>query len=132
MPGAVAHAAKPGGLAVQVLSNRADVISADDALVAIKLPAGVDPSTVRVAAGGRDVTSAFAMRANGRFEGLVTGLAAGPNVLRAGAPGYRAARVTVLDHPNGGPRLSGPHGPPWQGPGTAQGAQGKPPGRDSH
>src|SRR3954466_3420602 len=123
MPGAVAHAAKPGGLAVQVLSNRADVISADDALVAIKLPAGVDPSTVRVTAGGRDVTSAFAMRANGRFEGLVTGLAAGPNVLRAGAPGYRAARVTVLDHPNGGPVLSGPQVRPWQCQETAKDAQ---------
>ncbi|HEY3189932.1 MAG TPA: DUF6351 family protein [Solirubrobacteraceae bacterium] len=119
-PGAAAHAAKskararPAGLAVEVLSNRADVISGGDALVAVRLPAGVDASAVRVTAGGRDVTSAFARRPDGRFEGLVTGLADGRNVLTATAPGRKAANATIVNHPNGGPVLSGPQVQPWQ------------------
>ena len=40
---AAAQAAERPSLAVQVLSNRADLISAGDALVAVGLPNGVDP-----------------------------------------------------------------------------------------
>src|SRR5215213_2132621 len=53
---------------IEVLSNRADVISAGDALVAVALPAPTDPSKVVVRLGGRDVSSEFATRENGRFE----------------------------------------------------------------
>ena len=35
-------------LGIDVLSNRADVISAGDALVAVKIPAGVSVAKVRV------------------------------------------------------------------------------------
>jgi len=103
----------PAGLAVEVLSNRADVISAGDALVAVKIPAGVDASKVRVTAGGRDVTSAFATRPDGRFEGLVTDLVVGRNALTASAPGRQSASTTIVNHPNGGPVLSGPQIQPW-------------------
>ena len=77
--GLLACAVAPAGaaaptLGIDVLSNRADVISAGDALVEVKIPAGVSPSKVRVTDDGRDVTSSFAVRANGRFEGLVSGL----------------------------------------------------------
>ncbi|MEA2294683.1 MAG: hypothetical protein QOE86_2322, partial [Solirubrobacteraceae bacterium] len=40
-----AHAAGQPRLRVQVLSDRADLISGGDALVAVALPAGVDPRT---------------------------------------------------------------------------------------
>jgi uncharacterized tannase-like protein DUF6351 len=109
---ASANAASPS-LGLDVLSNRADVISAGEALVEVKIPAGVDISRVRVYDDGRDVTSAFAVRPTGRFEGLVTGLALGRNVLTAKAPGARDASVTVTNHPNGGPVFSGPQVQPW-------------------
>ena len=74
-------------LEIEVVSNRADLISAGDALVAVDLPDGVDPATVNVRAGDRDVTDAFAVRANGRFEGLVDRPRAGRQ-----RPHRRAAR----------------------------------------
>jgi hypothetical protein len=98
---------------VQVLSNRADLISGGDALVAVGLPPGTDASTVRVRAGDRDVTGAFAVRANGRFEGLVTGLDEGPSVLTARLPDGSGSRITITNHPNGGPVFSGPQVQPW-------------------
>src|SRR3954452_15320007 len=115
---AAAHA--QGSLQVQVLSDRADVISAGDALVAVKLPAGVDASKVRVTNGGHDITDAFAVRSDGRFEGLVTGLSDGRNVLRATAPGADAGSATIGNHPNGGPVLSGPQVNRWPCQSTAK------------
>jgi hypothetical protein len=103
--------AAPRAASIQVLSNRADLVSAGDALVAVSLPAGVDASQVRVLDDGRDVTSAF-RRANGRLEGLVTGLSVGRNVLTARVPG-EDPRVTIVNHPNGGPVFSGPQVQPW-------------------
>jgi uncharacterized tannase-like protein DUF6351 len=100
-------------LRIDVLSNRANVISAADALVEVKVPAGVSASNVRVLDDGRDVTRAFARRKNGRFEGLVTGLSLGRNVLTAQAPGASSASITVTNHPNGGPVFSGPQVQPW-------------------
>jgi Tannase-like family of unknown function (DUF6351) len=102
------------GQTIQVLSNRADLISAGDALVAIDLPAGTNPSQVVVKLGDRDVTRSFAKRPDGRFEGLVTGLALGPNRLSATAPGRPAVTATIVNHPNGGPVFSGPQLQPWQ------------------
>lgn len=119
---APAGAAAPS-LGIDVLSNRADVISAGDVLVAIRIPAGVSPSKIRVTDDGRDVTSSFAMRPNGRFEGLVTGLSLGSNVLTASAQGAKSASVTVSDHPNGGPVFSGPQVQPWQCQSTATDSQ---------
>jgi Tannase-like family of unknown function (DUF6351) len=106
-----ATASAAPGLKIDVISNRADLISAGDALVAVD--GAVDPSTIQVTEDGRDITGAFATRPNGRFEGLVTGLDVGPNELRATAPGADPATVTVANHPNGGPVFSGPQIQPW-------------------
>ena len=56
-----------------------------DALVEIKLPAKAraNPEDLRVDVDGRDVTSAFAVRDDGRFYGLITSLADGPNHVTA-------------------------------------------------
>jgi hypothetical protein len=103
--------APPRDLVVEVLSNRADLVSGGDALVSVKLPAQLDPRRVKVLVGDRDVTAQFDVRPNGEFQGLLGGLALGENVVRAKAPGYAGERV-VTNHPNGGPIFSGPqHGP---------------------
>ena len=107
---------------ISVLSNRADLISAGDALVRVNLPKRVKPAQVRVTVGRRDVTSAFAVRPNGQFEGLITGLADGPNVIRASMPGPDT-RITITNHPNGGPVFSGPQVQPWVCQDGAQDAQ---------
>jgi hypothetical protein len=98
---------------IKVLSGRADLVSAGDALVAVKLPSGVKASKVTVRVGKRNVTSAFAVRPDGRFEGLVTGLRIGRNVLTARLAGGPVARLVLTNHANGGPILSGPQVQPW-------------------
>ena len=114
VPATAAAAKKRPGLRIHVVSNRADLISAGDALVRIEGRAHIKMARIRVTAGRRDVTRAFRRRANGRIEGLVTGLKVGRTVLKARAPGRRAARAAVINHPNGGPVLSGPQVQPWQ------------------
>lgn len=109
---AVAQAHKPK-LTVHVLSNRPDLISAGDALVAVKLPNGVRAKRVHVKAGKRNVTKKFARRKNGRFEGLVTDLDLGGTKLTATAPNARKGSIRIVDHPNGGPDFSGPQVQPW-------------------
>ncbi|PYN94804.1 MAG: hypothetical protein DMD91_26995 [Candidatus Rokuibacteriota bacterium] len=110
---APAPAATSAPLEIKVLSNRADLISGGDALVEIALPPGVLSANVRVDVDGRDVTSAFAVRPNGRFMGLVEGLAVGDNVVSARAKGAAAAKITITNHPNGGPVFAGPQVQPW-------------------
>ena len=103
-----------GGLPqIVVLSNRADLVSGGDALVQIVLPARVDPATVRVSLDGTDVTSAFAVRPDGRYEGLVTGLAVGANDLMATMRQGPTVHLTITNHPSGGPVFAGPQVQPW-------------------
>ncbi|GAC1611671.1 MAG: DUF6351 family protein [Mycobacteriales bacterium] len=100
-------------LRLVTLSNRADLISSGDVLVKVVLPSGVRPAEVRVDAGGRDVTRAFAVRPDGGLTGLVTGLGVGRTVLTATAPDGSGARLTVTNHPQGGPVFAGPQVRPW-------------------
>ena len=100
-------------LQIKVLSNRADLISAGDALVEIVLAPGVLPSAVQVDVDGRDVTRAFALRSNGRFMGIVEGLTVGANVLTARAKGAATARITLTNHSRSGPVFAGPQVQPW-------------------
>jgi len=121
--GQAAFASKDRGgsdeFAVKVLSNRADLISGGDALVQVVLPRGADASRVTVFVGSRNVTSFFAMRPNGLYEGVVTGLAVGQNVLTArlsdeeDAEGAQDASVTITNYPSGGPIFAGPQVQPW-------------------
>src|SRR6188768_2598001 len=66
---------------IDVLSNRADLVSGGDALVAVDPPSGASPDALRVRLNGNDVTDRFAVRADGRFEGLLRGLRLGRNEL---------------------------------------------------
>lgn len=112
-PVAQAASSRDPGLTIVVLSNRADLVSGGDALVEVVLPARVSPGSLHVSDGGRDITSSFAKRANGHVFGLVTGLALGSNVVTATAAGARAARITITNHPNGGPIFAGAQIQPW-------------------
>ncbi len=117
---ACAVAATPG---ILVLSNRADLISGGDALVEIKWPADANLSGASITLNAAPVTTSFAMRPNGRYMGLVTGLKDGANVLLA-RYGGGAAQITITNHPIGGPVIAGPQVQPWvcQTDGAAAGA----------
>jgi hypothetical protein len=96
---------------IKLLSNRADLISGDDALVEVVWPEGVVPSQGRVLLNGTEVTSSFALRPNGRYLALLTGLRLGENRLSASAPGSSGASASLINHPNSGPIFSGPQIP---------------------
>ena len=98
---------------IDVLSNRADLISGGDALVAIGLPPGTNPSDVAVDVDGRDVSGSFAVRADGRLTGLVTGLTLGTNVLRAVLGNGSGASITITNTGLNGPIFAGPQIQPW-------------------
>jgi Tannase-like family of unknown function (DUF6351) len=106
-------AAQAGTLTIHVLSNRADAISGGDALVSVSLPPGVNPATVKMTLGSTAVTSEFAVRPNGAYEGLLTGLLVGSNALTAKAPGATSGSATIINHAIGGPVISGPQVQPW-------------------
>jgi Tannase-like family of unknown function (DUF6351) len=104
------------GVAVQVVSNRADLVSGGDALVRVALPAHTAGGSVRVSLDGRDVTSSFEPQPDGSLLGLVTGLAVGANQVRATVRrgwATSAGRITVTNHPIGGPVFAGPQVQPW-------------------
>src|SRR5579862_2850093 len=76
-------AAAAQALQINVLSTRADLVSGGQALTSIALPAGTNPAGVTVTLNGTNVTSQFAERPNGQFEGLLTGLVNGSNTVTA-------------------------------------------------
>ncbi|MCW3049262.1 MAG: N-acetylmuramoyl-L-alanine amidase [Solirubrobacterales bacterium] len=96
---------------IEVLSGRADLVSGGDALVAI---GGIDSTAgLSVTAAGKDQTAAFGVGPDGQVEGLVKGLALGENTVIAVTP-RGGARLTLTNHPIGGPVFTGPQIQPWQ------------------
>ena len=100
-------------LEIQVLSNRADLLSGGDALVEVILSDGADLSGLQVSLNGEDVSSTFALRPNGRVQGLVTGLPVGESTLTAALGGSQSTRMLITNHPIGGPIFAGPQVQPW-------------------
>jgi hypothetical protein len=111
---AITKAATPAAVTIRVISSRADLVSGGNAVVAITKPAAIPLSNLRIKLNGRDVTSAFAVRPNGKIEGLLGGLHEGANELRATLPDGTGARLWITDHPNGGPLFAGPQLQPWK------------------
>jgi hypothetical protein len=101
---------------IAVVSSRADLVSGGTAVVGITLPPEVPLSDLQVLLGSEDVTSAFAVRPNGKIEGLVEGLQDGSNTLRALLSSGGGAQLAITNHPNGGPLFSGPQLQPWKCP----------------
>ncbi len=98
---------------ISTLSNRADLVSGGDALVAVDFPSDVHAADLAMTLNGNDVSAAFAADASGtRVVGLVTGMVEGPNKLVASAKG-RSASLTLTNHSMGGPVFSGPQMQPW-------------------
>jgi hypothetical protein len=109
---AISASSQAGGIGdITVVSNRADLISGGNALVSVDL--GANRRAIKVELNGANITSAFAIRSNGRYEGLVSGLAVGKNLLRV-RPGNGIGRwIEITNHPIGGPVFSGPQLQPW-------------------
>jgi hypothetical protein len=112
---AAAAWANEGGsnLEIVTLSNCADLISGGDALVEVRVPKQVSLSAVKVKLNGHDITSSFkANTAERTLRGLVTGLVDGRNDLVAvdggkGSGEGKELKLTLTNHPIGGPVLSG-------------------------
>jgi hypothetical protein len=108
-----------GRFAITVLSSAPEQVSGGDALVQVAVPRRVEAAQVRVTLNGTDVSDAFSdPDGDGTLVGLVDGLAEGENVVRAGTRGRghdrpRAAELTLVDHPIGGPIFSGPQQQPF-------------------
>ena len=103
---------------IRTLSNRADLISGGDALVEVQVPKHFDLDKLVISLNGRDVTAAFARQPGTRsFRGLVSGLDEGRNRLEAGIRVHRRTvnfeKLTITNHPIGGPVFSGPQIQPW-------------------
>jgi hypothetical protein len=111
---ALPAAADAGTIGIRTLSDRADLISDGQALVGVTLPRGADAASLRVALGDRDLTGSFTHWRGRKVEGIVDGLALGANELVATAAGATGAKLTITDHPNGGPVFSGPQLQPWR------------------
>jgi hypothetical protein len=110
--------ADAGAVRIEVLSGRADLVSAGDALVRVSLPGefhaqrvGTLPAPL-VRLGRRDITRLFAFTGPSTMTGLVTGLPAGRSVLEV-SQGSRHARLTLTNHSIDGPVFSGPQIRPW-------------------
>ena len=105
-------AARSRAVSVHVLSSRPDAVTGGDARVRVTVPRGASPDRLTVRLNGQDVTDAFTGRGDG-VEGVVHGLAAGPNTLQASVPGAGATAVTLSNHPSTGPLLAGPQEKPF-------------------
>jgi hypothetical protein len=97
---------------IRVLSNRADLVSGGDALVEIQWPAGSTGAAAKIALNGVSVNSSFALRPNGRYMGLLSGLNNGYNLLTVRAPGV-GGQLVITNHAIGGPVFSGAQLNPW-------------------
>src|SRR3954468_7212382 len=107
---AAAPAATRPRITIKVLSGRPDLVSGGSALVAI---GGITSTAgLKVTAAGADHSTAFGIGPDGRGEGLVDGLRLGGNTVIARTP-RGAAKLTLTNHPIGGPVLSGPQIQPW-------------------
>lgn len=109
---------KSGSIELLVLSNRADLISGGNALVEVVLTPGPAPSfehnDITMQLNGIDVTNQFALRDNGRYMGVLEGLEVREdNMLIANLPNNTGSRITIDNHPIGGPIFSGAHSQPW-------------------
>jgi hypothetical protein len=101
-------------IVIKTLSNRADLISGGDALVELVLSRPRALQALRIELNGHDVKGAFAQRSSGRVIGLLTGLVEGENVLVARAGNSKkATRLTITNHPIGGPVIAGPQQVPF-------------------
>src|SRR3954447_1181360 len=97
---------------IQVLSNRADLVSGGDALVRVTLPKKVKASRLKLTVGKRNVTRSVTKVSARQLEGEIDRLPNGRVALTARIRRGSAARLYVTNHPIGGPVLLGAHDAP--------------------
>jgi len=103
-----------GDVSIKTLSNRPDMLSDGDAYVEVVLPGGATVSDLKVDVDGKDVTSSFAQRPNGRVLGVLTGLKNGTSTVSATLQSVnKGARLALTNTDRGGPIFSGPQVQPW-------------------
>lgn len=111
-----AAAKQKGKLKLELLSSDPELVTGDDALIAVEIPKGTKPGKVRVRRNGANISGAFES-ADGnprKLVGLVEGLRAGANRIAARAPGdRRAAELNLFNSSIAGPIISGPHQEPY-------------------
>ena len=102
------------GLQLRVVSNpKPEFVSGGDVLVSVTPPSGVQASALRLTLNGSDITSALRPDATGRSTfALVRNLNDGSNTIVA-TTGKAMSKLTVVNHPNTGPVISGPHEQPF-------------------
>ncbi|MEY2890312.1 MAG: hypothetical protein RJA98_220 [Pseudomonadota bacterium] len=113
--GGSGDASVPAGPTVTVLSSRPELVSGNDALVSISMPASTASATTWAATlDGVDVSAAFAVDPADALRriGVVSGLKLGANTLVARV-GDRVTQLTLTSYPLTGPMLSGPHLTPY-------------------
>ncbi|MDP1534483.1 MAG: DUF6351 family protein, partial [Rubrivivax sp.] len=93
---------------IRTLSNRADLVSGGDALVEISFPAGASAGSLRITVDGRDVTSSFSAGSDGRYLGLLTGLAVGANTVVVENNSTATTSLVITNAPRHGPVMAGP------------------------
>jgi hypothetical protein len=99
---------------ISVLSSDPAYVTGGTVLIAVEVPTGADPSTVRVTLGDKDVSQRLSFhRASRSLRGLVDGLSIGENVLEARHINVAIASLVITNHPIEGPIFSGPHLRPW-------------------
>ncbi len=99
---------------IHVLSGRADLVSGSSALVRIDFARRADLRRAKITVGRRSVRRSFTRDGARRLVGLVTRLHRGRNALTVRVPRRRGARITLTNHPIGGPVFSGPQLQPWK------------------
>jgi hypothetical protein len=99
---------------IRVLSTRPELVSGGDALVEVSLPRRVSGKGLRIRLNGVDVTKSFRALRGRRYVALLTSLSNGENRVTAQTRGGRGARLTIRNHPIGGPVLAGPQIQPWR------------------
>lgn len=112
LPGSDVPVTSKSGL-IQVLSNRSDLISGNDALLRVKASQGVATRPLTVLLNGRDVSQRFEINADGDYLGLLEDLKLGRNTVQAVLPDGSRTTQELVNHPNGGPVIAGPQSALW-------------------
>src|SRR5262249_43916135 len=117
-------------LEIRTLSSRPDLVSGGDALVEVRMPAGIPLNQLTLTLNGKDVTNQLKQTENdsqsgsnsasSSFSGLISGMVVGNNTLLATIkPAGKSGRamqasLAIKNYPVTGPILSGPHMKPYE------------------
>lgn len=105
---------------IEVLSNRADLISGGDALIRVVADNPEELIGATLSIGKKDAAVALVPQEDGSLMGLVEGLTLGENILTVTLATNEVLIRTIINHPKGGPVISGPQVQPWKCTNTAQ------------